>query len=52
MGRHIGKQSAAFDKDIFIINTASTVGQKEGEGPLKEYFDVEKIVGKKQKVKW
>ena len=40
MGKHIGKQSAAFDKDIFIINTASTVGQKEGEGPLKEYFDV------------
>lgn len=40
MGKHIGKQSAKFDKDIFIISTASTVGSKEGEGPLKEYFDV------------
>ena len=40
MGKHIGKQSAIFDKDIFIINTASTVGKKEGEGPLKDYFDV------------
>lgn len=40
MGKHIGKQSAKFDKDIFIIETASTVGNKEGEGPLKDYFDV------------
>ncbi len=39
MGKHIGKQSAKFDKDIFIIETASTVGSKEGEGPLKDYFD-------------
>lgn len=40
MGKHIGKQSAKFDKDIFIISTASTVGSKEGEGPLSSYFDV------------
>lgn len=40
MGKHIGKQSAKFDKDIFILETASTVGKKEGEGPLKDYFDV------------
>ena len=40
MGKHIGKQSAKFDKDIYIIETASTVGSKEGEGPLKDYFDV------------
>ncbi len=40
MGKHIGKQSAMFDKDIYIINTASTVGSKEGQGPLKDYFDV------------
>lgn len=40
MGIHIGAQSAKFDKNIFIIETASTVGSKEGEGPLKDYFDV------------
>ena len=40
MVKHIGKQSAMFDKDIYIINTASTVGSKEGQGPLKDYFDV------------
>lgn len=40
MGKRIGKQSAVFDKDIYILNTACTVGKKEGEGPLKQYFDV------------
>lgn len=40
MAKHIGKQSIKFDKDISIISTASTVGTKEGEGPLREYFDV------------
>ncbi|MFI3230111.1 MAG: stage V sporulation protein AD [bacterium] len=40
MGIHVGAQSAKFEKDIFIIETASTVGSKEGEGPLKDYFDV------------
>lgn len=39
MGKHIGKQSAKFEKDIYILETASTVGSKEGEGPLKPYFD-------------
>lgn len=50
MGKHIGEQSAIFDKDIFIVNTASTVGKKEGEGPLKEYFDVvleDALIGEK-----
>lgn len=40
MGKHIGKQSAKFDKEIYILETASTVGPKEAEGPLKDYFDV------------
>ena len=40
MGKHIGKQSAIFENDIYILETASTVGPKEGEGPLRNYFDV------------
>lgn len=40
MGKHIGKQSAKFDKNIYISETASIVGKKEGEGPLKDYFDL------------
>lgn len=40
MAKHIGKQSIKFDEKISIISTASTVGTKEGEGPLGEYFDV------------
>lgn len=40
MGKHIGKQSAMFDKDIYILETACVAGTKEGEGPLKEYFDI------------
>lgn len=39
MAKHMGKQSMEFEKDISIISTASTVGTKEGQGPLKEYFD-------------
>lgn len=40
MARHIGSQSMEFDMNISILSTASTVGKKEGEGPLREYFDV------------
>ena len=35
-----GKQSVLFDKPLYIEETASVVGQKEGEGPLKDYFDI------------
>ena len=35
-----GKQSVLFDKPVYIEETASVVGQKEGEGPLKDYFDI------------
>ena len=34
-----GKASIIFDKDIYIVEKASVVGQKEGEGPLGKYFD-------------
>lgn len=40
MGKHIGKQSAIFEKDIYILETASVCGTKEGEGPLNKYFDI------------
>lgn len=35
----LGKQSVEFDKPVFIYESASVVGQKEGEGPLGQYFD-------------
>ncbi len=40
MAKHIGKQSIELEKNISIISTSSIVGTKEGEGPLREYFDV------------
>lgn len=40
MAKHLGKQSMIFDNPISVIATASTVGTKEGEGPLRKYFDM------------
>lgn len=37
--KHIGKQTVVFEKPPSIIASGSTVGCKEGQGPLKEYFD-------------
>lgn len=34
-----GKQSVRFNKNIYIASSAAIVGKKEGEGPLKKYFD-------------
>jgi len=34
-----GKQSILFEKDIYIEESASIVGQKEGEGPFGKWFD-------------
>ncbi len=39
MNEHIGKQTVKFGTPPVIINTASIVGKKEGEGPLNDYFD-------------
>lgn len=39
MSQMKGKQSTEFEKDVYILGTASVVGQKEGEGPLGENFD-------------
>lgn len=35
----IGLQTIKFDNPITIVETASIVGPKEGEGPLSKYFD-------------
>ena len=40
MGKHLGRQSVRFENPVYIISAASTVGKREGEGPLGKYFDV------------
>ena len=35
---HIGKQTICFDQKPYIIATHSTVGPKEGQGPLGQHF--------------
>lgn len=40
MNQQVGKGSLYFTKAPFIISTASVVGKKEGQGPLKHCFDV------------
>lgn len=38
--KKLGKQTVMFSNPPSIISTASIVGPKEGQGPLKEYFDI------------
>ncbi|UOO37154.1 stage V sporulation protein AD [Oscillospiraceae bacterium CM] len=38
--KHVGGQSVSFPNPPSIIASASVVGKKEGEGPLKDSFDV------------
>ncbi len=40
MNKKIGEQTFKLDSKPKIIGTTSIVGPKEGEGPLKDYFDV------------
>jgi stage V sporulation protein AD len=35
----MGQQSISFDSPVYIMSSASVVGPKEGEGPLKDTFD-------------
>lgn len=39
MGQMVGKQSVIFEKAPYIVEGASIVGQKEGDGPLGKLFD-------------
>jgi len=36
----LGKQTLVFKKKIILLQTATMVGSKEGQGPLAAYFDV------------
>ncbi|MBS4534268.1 stage V sporulation protein AD [Clostridium sp. D2Q-14] len=38
--KKMGNQTVKFSNPPSIISTASIVGPKEGEGPLKDYFDI------------
>lgn len=38
--KRVGKQTIIFQNPPFILSTAAVVGPKEGEGPLKQSFDV------------
>ena len=40
MNKKIGKQTIKFLNPPVITSTSSITGPKEGEGPLKEYFDI------------
>ena len=40
MAKYLGRQTIKFDLPPSIVSTASTVGPKEGKGPLSSYFDV------------
>ena len=39
MGKRIGRHTVKIDKPLYIVSASSFVGKKEGEGPLKDYFD-------------
>lgn len=40
MTKMSGNSSIQFDRPVFLTDSASIVGKKEGEGPLAQYFDV------------
>lgn len=40
MQQIVGKQSIEFEHPPCILSSASVVGKKEGEGPLKNYYDI------------
>jgi len=36
----VGAQSVCFRSDVYVLGRAAVVGKKEGEGPLRSFFDV------------
>lgn len=40
MNQRLGRSSIRYDKNVYILNSASIVGKKEGEGPLGLLFDL------------
>ena len=39
MARKLGQQTIVPDQSITVLSTGCAVGKKEGEGPLRQYFD-------------
>ena len=39
MHKIVGRASISLDEGVYIVNSASVVGTKEGEGPLGHLFD-------------
>ena len=37
--KHVGRQTVQFDDPPSVIASAAIAGKKEGEGPLKQFFD-------------
>lgn len=37
--RYVGAQSICFTEDVYVLGRAAIVGKKEGEGPLRSFFD-------------
>lgn len=37
--KYIGAQSICFDSDVYVLGRAAVVGSKEGDGPLRSFFD-------------
>ena len=51
----VGKRTVKLQNNPTIISAASVVGPKEGQGPLKEYFNLilqDDLYGNSQKAKW
>lgn len=38
--KSIGAQSVCFTEEVYVLGRAAVVGRKEGEGPLRSFFDV------------
>ncbi len=38
--KSVGGQSVCFTEDVYVLGHAAVVGSKEGEGPLRSFFDV------------
>lgn len=38
--KKLGKQTVNFERQPFILSSAAVGGKKEGEGPLKSWFDI------------
>ncbi len=39
MAKRLGRQTVALEREVRIVSHAAVGGKKEGEGPLKRYFD-------------